>query len=733
MKKSIFRITAPTQNWFDGHILGNGDLGAVVWGSPAEFCVGLSKHDVNLNGDQIANRGWEAAYPELVKRVKAGDRSFLERYGYGVGTLNGPYQLSCGRLSLQLIRDDYTPVFRQQLDWRCAECRIVAGMPEKYHQSIGVPQFQPITLSIKVLAGANLVLVRLSCPQQRTAVLCYSAGTMDNPSLPPPVFHRNRMTRELPEQNSLAVAIDGADLRPTAIGLVGNVTFGGNAGDMVLTLAVAASAETANPVRAAKKLLQRDVVKLEQDHQDWWRQFWQKSNISYGDKTIEELWRFGVYALGSATRPNKLPPNLQGIWNQCRVPAWHCDFHFNANIQEAHWLCGPTNHAELEMALVRCLLFDWRDQLRATARATGLPGVMFPLAADWKGRPLCWTTLSLAMSMTAWMSMHLENYLQYANHVPWESEILTFYRECCELYLAILQPGADGHLHVELSESPEQVEFKPDGSARHVCGRDPAIDLAAIGILFNNFLKLSAKKQQTSDKLFNAVKEAASRLAPLPIHNDHLIDLETGFFAQGDGPGEFQVSHRHPSRLFPIFPGCLWGMGHNEQLAVNSFREFLSYGEYGFSSWSLAWQAAIAAHLGLADEIESILQRMVHDFQFSGGLFNHGCCAQDKRGALPIFQFEATAGAAAAITEMLLCKVDKTVYLFPGVPPKRCAAFRNLRLPGGFLVSATKDSKRISAVSIKSLDGGSLIVASRYNVKKQELSFSPGEFRTLSL
>lgn len=703
-------LARPAWEWVDGHVLGNGDVGAVVWGGPGQVDIGLSKHDVNDLRGACGKHGWNATYKEMRGMAIAGRRDFDKLLSVPrANAFKGPFPVSCGRLSLELFRGVQMVGQEQTLDMRTAECRRVCH-PTPSAKNWGMA-YAPVEVTTYVHAERNLVAIELRCAMEQHAswTFDYSPGSLLPES---PVYsllagkNIGIARHDLPESGSYAVAlgVEGAGLNAaaTALGLGGKLSFGGAAGPARILLSVVSGRDAGaeDVAVAAARLLEAAAAiapdELREPHREWWAAFWDKSEITYENEDIARFWCFGVYALAASSRPGKSPPHLQGIWNQYDVPPWHADFHFNTNLQECHWIACPSNHPELQDALVRALTRDWRRQFRDyAATAYGAPGLAVPLCCDWLGRALGWGPLSVELGMTAWMAQHLwKQWLFTHDRVLLRDDVHPFLGECVEFYRDVLHRREDGLYHVELSHSPEQVARDKGGGHYFVFGSDPTLDLVFIKALFEAYVEASGVLG-IDGPLVEAAREIVGHLPEPATLDGVLIDYAVGFFREGDAPGRLPVSHRHPSRLVGIFPGDEIGLhspSEKLELGRKSFREFLSYGDEGFTGWSVAWQAAIAARLGLAEEAEERLAMLKRHFTLAGLLNSHN--SLDDSYGFPggaLFQLEGSLGAAAAVNEMLLQSVHGFVRLFPGVPTNREASFKNLRAEGALLVSAAKD------------------------------------------
>ena len=114
----------PAQSWTEGHILGNGDIGAVVWGSPDSLFVGFSKHDIQYLKNVEHGIRWDLTYPEILGKMKDNPPSWLMGIGNKTKSWEwaNPIPLSCGRLRLEPCRGAQLVDFYQELNFKKAEC-----------------------------------------------------------------------------------------------------------------------------------------------------------------------------------------------------------------------------------------------------------------------------------------------------------------------------------------------------------------------------------------------------------------------------------------------------------------------------------------------------------------------------------------------------------------------------------------------------------------------------------
>jgi len=742
-------IHTPALTWTDGHILGNGDLGAVVWGHSEELFIGFSKHDVNdLRSSGPNGAQWNTNYTEIVTRAMKGERHFWRQLkDKGPHSPKWPCPLPCGRLTLELLRGIQGVAYEQKLSMTKAECRAKIT-PTTAGWAWGM-RFEPIEARVFVHADHNIAVIELNAQTEYRIRWRFDQNS-DN-DYPLPQYQQRNVTglvsQQLPEGEAYGVCI-GADAQAFECGasrdaLCGTVEFGGAKGLARVFVAFATKRDAGgdNYTEAAEAILadamRQNSTDLLEEHRTWWRDFWSKSSIEYEDKRIAQLWNMGVYALGASTRPDKSPPHLQGVWNQYDVPPWHGDFHFNTNIQECQWLACPSNHPELQAAMVRVLAQDWREQLRAHARDNfDAPGLAVARAIDWLGRPISGVIGGQEMSLTAWAAQHLWSQWRYTRDEQLlRDTVYPFLKECCEFYCHILNRRDDGLYHIEYSQAPEQIWWDENNERYGVSGSDPTIDIAFIRELFDAAAEASDILGEPGG-LAEKYRDVSDHLPPLPTKDGVLIDLSVGFFHDGDRPGHFPVCHRHPSRLTPIHPCELIGLHSDDEtldLGRRSFNEFRSYGNDGITGWSEGWQVCIAARLGLGEDAENCLNNLRNHFLLKGLLTSHNSLTEDYGMAnKSLFQIEALLGAAAGINEMLLQCTGGIIRVFPAVPEERSATFENLRAPGALLISARKEGKLVRFVNIYAECAGEVALVNPWLGAAVSLTDGDGKTETLT-
>ena len=448
---------------------------------------------------------------------------------------------------------------------------------------------------------------------------------------------------------------------------------------------------------------------LETSHASYWSDFWRKSDITLPDNRLESLWYIELYKLASCSKKGQMPPNLQGLWPpHGQPPPWGGEHANNINTQMNYWPVYTANHLELLEPL-----HDWliEDRLPVAKKHTRefyhFDGAKFGTAT--LGRKGFmeggWADVKLWPAVGAWWCQHLWwAYLYGKDQRFLRDRAYPFMRECMIFYEQLLEEDESGILHIPLTHSPEWHGGQP----RAFC-KDSTIDLSLIRYAANaasraaGILGIGEEKERWTHIVEN--------LAPYPLRTD-------ANHSQWDGgldiyPGEHLLwSHWHHSHLAPIYPcGDLNIEGSEKDLNLirKSMKLLVFYGMGCWGGFSFSWAACIVGRLGWGNYAKKMLELYIDAF-ISPNTFNLN--GDYKCQGISILNYalyvnEAGFGAAAAILEMLLQSWNGIIRIFPALPVDwRDVSFRCLRAEGAFLVSAEMTDGVVRKVEIQSEKGG---------------------------
>ena len=409
------------------------------------------------------------------------------------------------------------------------------------------------------------------------------------------------------------------------------------------------------------------------------------------DALMLRLFHFGRYLLISSCRPGQMPPNLQGIWNGKRVPPWDSDFHNDINIQMNFWQAPMGGLSEMMLSLFdyyESLVPDFQDNAR---RIFGQRGILMSVSQTICGyassnRDIwpCWT------GGAAWIAQHFFDYWRYTGDDAFlKNRALPFMREAALFYEDFVDFSGETALFVP-SISPENV---PSDGQSSLIGVNATMDVMLTRELFTNLIM--------GCKHLGIWQEEVERweyyLTKLPPYE---TDPETGCLREWLYPGLTEnPKHRHLSHLYGLFPGREIGPDHPMLEACHKAVDArLVVGLNAQGGWSLGHMACLRTRFGEGDKafkaVEILARSCVgrnlftchNDWRAQGNTLFAGHAFLDYRdapwGGKAPYQIDANLCIPAVIMNMLLQVQDNTVQVLPALPSRwRSGSVKGLCLP----------------------------------------------------
>jgi alpha-L-fucosidase 2 len=436
-----------------------------------------------------------------------------------------------------------------------------------------------------------------------------------------------------------------------------------------------------------------------------------------GDPALVALYyQFGRYLLLSSSRPGGQPANLQGIWNQELWPSWSSKWTCNINVEMNYWAAETGNLPECHEPL-----FDLIDDLRVAGQKAaiewyGCRGFVVHHNTDlWRGTAPVDGFWGLWPMGGVWLVQHLwEHYAFSGDQDFLRQRAYPAMKESAQFVLDFLTeapPGAvfPGALVTNPSYSPENAYKLPQGD--NGCFTYAAtMDLQLIGDLFDRCI--TASEILGVDKEFRDQMDAVRRrLPPLQIGRQGQLQEWIGDW-DIEAP---ERGHRHLSHLYAMMPGQSITLHETPKLAA-AVRKSLELRGDGGMGWSKAWKVGLWARLGEGDQALSMLGGLIRESTLPSMLDNG-----------PPFQIDGNFGGCAGIGEMLLQSraagevtfddangkirpgsgSDASIELLPALPQAwPTGKVTGLCARGGFGVDCTWKEGRLTEVTIRSRNGG---------------------------
>lgn len=474
-----------------------------------------------------------------------------------------------------------------------------------------------------------------------------------------------------------------------------------------------------DPEQAARAAANAPVAALEEQRIAWWAEYWKcVPEINLPDPVLQEIVDYGLYLQAICTPPQGLACTLQGaLMEETKIPPWSNDYHFNINLQMIYTPALATNRAE-HFAPLWSLLKSWLPDLQKSGEAffRDSEALMLPHAVDDKCHVVgsFWTG-SIDHACTAWMAALCWDYYRYSG----DREILRelawpLLRGAFAGYWAMAERQADGAFSLPVSVSPE---YK--GSRMDAWGRNASFQLAACHAVLRALPSAADVLGQSADPRW---KEMAEGLPPcttqiLPQSAEfHEITAERIVLWEGQ---DLEASHRHHSHLAGLYPFKTLDADAPEHAAIlrESLRAWQYRGAGAWSGWCVPWAASLHAYAGEPEASVFWLhswnrlftnegRASLHDTAFPG-VSNLDSASGYHDPLAEVMQLDGRFGALSAVLDLLVQERNGILHLLPRLPNAWAdLSFQGIRAPGGFLIDARVENRRVQQVRITSTRGG---------------------------
>lgn len=410
---------------------------------------------------------------------------------------------------------------------------------------------------------------------------------------------------------------------------------------------------------------------------------------------ITLVYNYGRYLLISSSRNGSQPATLQGIWNDKIIPPWHSNYTVNINTEMNYWPALMCRMPEVNLPLIQ-MVRELSVAGRKTAREQyGAEGWVSHHNVDlWRLTTPVSGSAQWAFwhGSSGWLCEHLFDHYEYTADVDFlRDTAYPIMKEAAKFYLSILTED-NGYLILAPGTSPENA-FLYQGK-RCCVGKYSEMSMSIARELFGNCIK-SCEILKTDFEFADALRDTLSKLQPPKIGSEgQLLEFD-------DDYEETELHHRHCSHLYALHPAHAVTPDGTPELAAACKKTLERRGDNG-TGWSLGWKINFWARLFDGDHALKLIQMQLRPVKSIGFNYtNGGGTYENLFDAHPPFQIDGNFGFVSGITEMLMQSRDNRIYLLPALPHEwKNGSVSGLLARGNVIVDIKWKNGRISEYSL---------------------------------
>ena len=678
--------------WDEALPLGNGDLGCLIWDSSEKLRFSIDKGGIWDCSDSPENQeGFN--YRNLKKLIKEKRQSEIERLFDDCYCRTTPTKLPAGKIILNLgVCENVV----SHLDFLTAQAVLTVG-------KINVRSF--------IHANENYGLIEINKKNISYKIENPEFGTdKDNEngesgitqSLKNLLYDKAEFFEK--ELDSINFKYFIQHTKDCFYGIVCAAKIIGNKTLIAYTVGMGDDRNFIDAcINDVKGAIEKGYDEAFDEHKLWWENYFSKSSISIPDKELQKQWYFNNYLLGSASRKNKYPMPLQGVWtaDNGSLPPWKGDYHHDLNTQMTYTSYLKANHLEQGECFIDYLLNLSERGKEFCKKFYGVDGLNLPSVMDIKGYALGgWSQYALSPTNVLWLCQIMARYYFFTRDEEYLHKIYDFMKSVGTMLINLLQEK-DGFYELPLSTSPEINNNGLDSWLTPNSNYDLAL-MHAFMLDFSNICKAAG-----DDENYELWVERRKKLPDLAVNKNNVLMLSPDM--------ELPESHRHHSHCMSIYPLKLldYKTESGKRIIDATIKDLEGKGICHWVGYSVTWMAELYIAQGNGEKALKQLHDFFNFYVTDNGFHANGDFKEktDMELKYRLFTLEANFIAMDAISDMLLYSENGEIKLFPAVPKAwEDIEFKDFRGYDGISVSAKMENGERTFVKIKASNDCEILI-----------------------